>query len=92
MLVRKAETKDIPALQTLLKQVGNVHHEGRPDLFLPDTCKYNGQEFQLFPSGLALNQGIDGKQKDQCSYSIDRQIGTKQNPSVAESPLIDHHF
>ena len=44
MLVRKAETKDIPALQTLLKQVGNVHHEGRPDLFLPDTCKYNEQE------------------------------------------------
>lgn len=44
MLIRKAETKDIPALQTLLKQVGNVHHEGRPDLFLPDTCKYNEQE------------------------------------------------
>lgn len=33
MIIRRAETSDIPALHALLAQVNAVHHEGRPDLF-----------------------------------------------------------
>ena len=42
MKIRFANTKDIPALIALLQQVGQVHHEIRPDIFRPDCQKYDG--------------------------------------------------
>ena len=41
MAIRLAETKDIPALIELLQQVGQVHHEIRPDIFQPTCQKYD---------------------------------------------------
>ena len=38
MNIRPAETRDIPAL---LRQVGQVHHRGRPDIFRADAQKYD---------------------------------------------------
>ena len=40
-LIRRACEKDIPRINDLLSQVLDVHHEIRPDLFKPDTRKYN---------------------------------------------------
>ena len=40
MTIRRATTNDIAALSELLRQVCNVHHDGRPDLFKPDGTKY----------------------------------------------------
>ncbi|HIU01128.1 MAG TPA: GNAT family N-acetyltransferase [Candidatus Coproplasma excrementavium] len=42
MYVRKAEEKDIPAILGLLRQVNEVHYEGRPDLFKNNT-KYDAE-------------------------------------------------
>ena len=42
--VRRAKTADIPAIIDLLHQVNMVHHHLRPDLFKPQTTKYNEQE------------------------------------------------
>lgn len=33
MEIRFAQAKDVPGILTLLRQVGQLHHEGRPDLF-----------------------------------------------------------
>ena len=41
--VRRAEARDIPAVMELLKQVNQVHHDGRPDLFKL-TTKYTEDE------------------------------------------------
>ena len=41
--VRLAEAGDIPSVMELLKQVNQVHYEGRPDLFKQDT-KYTEEE------------------------------------------------
>ena len=41
MIIRKAEEKDIPGMLSLLKQVGQVHHQIRPDIFPAGTLKYN---------------------------------------------------
>ena len=41
MEIRFAEKKDIPGILELLRQVGKVHHDGRPDLFRPDAQKYD---------------------------------------------------
>ena len=42
--IRKAALKDIDCISELLIQVNNVHHEGRPDLFLVDKTKYSKEE------------------------------------------------
>lgn len=45
-MVRKANKKDIQAIIELLHQVNMVHHVLRPDLFKPNTTKYNEQELE----------------------------------------------
>ena len=41
MTIRFAEEKDIPGMIALLRQVGEVHHQGRPDLFRAGAQKYD---------------------------------------------------
>ena len=44
MKIRSAGIQDTEGIMRLLKQVNNVHSEGRPDLFLPDKTKYTKEE------------------------------------------------
>lgn len=44
MEIRFAETKDVPGILELLRQVGQVHHEGRPDLFRSNAQKYGASQ------------------------------------------------
>ena len=46
IMVRKAGKKDIQAIIGLLHQVDMVHHVIRPDLFKPNTTKYDEQELE----------------------------------------------
>lgn len=39
--IRIAENRDIPAILELLRQVGQVHHDVRPDLFRDGAQKYD---------------------------------------------------
>ena len=41
MDIRYAETRDIPGMIDLLRQVGEVHHQIRPDLFRSGAQKYD---------------------------------------------------
>ena len=43
MDIRLANNGDIPDLLRLLKQVGQVHHELRPDIFPEGTLKYDAE-------------------------------------------------
>lgn len=45
-MVRKAEKRDILRIIDLLHQVDMVHHMIRPDLFKPNTTKYDEQELE----------------------------------------------
>jgi ribosomal protein S18 acetylase RimI-like enzyme len=45
-MIRKASKKDIGRIIELLHQVDMVHHVIRPDLFKPNTTKYNEQELE----------------------------------------------
>ena len=45
-MIRKASKKDIGRIIELLHQVDMVHHLIRPDLFKPNTTKYNEQELE----------------------------------------------
>lgn len=43
-IIRKAEPRDLAAVNSLLEQVLAVHHQGRPDLFRPSGKKYTDEE------------------------------------------------
>ncbi|MVX59222.1 GNAT family N-acetyltransferase [Streptococcus danieliae] len=44
MSIRQAETKDIPAILSLLGEILAVHHQERPDIFKASGSKYTSQE------------------------------------------------
>ena len=44
MDIRFAQIEDIPGILDLLKQVGQVHHEGRPDIFRAGAQKYGASQ------------------------------------------------
>ena len=41
MTIRLAEKRDIPGMIELLHQVGDIHHNIRPDIFRPGCLKYD---------------------------------------------------
>ena len=45
-MIRKAEIKDMEAVNNLLRQVLMVHHAGRPDLFKAQGKKYTDEELK----------------------------------------------
>ena len=47
MNIRFAQNTDIPGMIRLLKQVGHVHHEIRPDLFRAGAQKYDEAALQM---------------------------------------------
>ena len=44
MEIRFAENKDVLGILKLLRQVGKVHHDGRPDLFRGNAQKYGASQ------------------------------------------------
>ena len=46
MEIRRAQTDDIPGIIGLLRQVGEVHHRGRPDLFRQGAQKYDEAQLE----------------------------------------------
>ncbi|MBQ6926494.1 MAG: GNAT family N-acetyltransferase [Kiritimatiellae bacterium] len=46
MNIRRARSSDMPRLLELLRQVNNVHADGRPDLFKHDRTKYTADELE----------------------------------------------
>ncbi len=44
MEIRFAMAQDVPGILSLLRQVGQVHHEGRPDIFRAGAQKYGASQ------------------------------------------------
>ena len=44
MEIRFATAQDVPGILSLLRQVGRVHHEGRPDIFRAGAQKYGASQ------------------------------------------------
>ena len=69
MTIRFAETRDIPGMIELLKQVGQVHHDIRPDLFRDGAQKYSPADLEallLDPARPILIADMDGKVAGYC--------------------------
>ena len=46
MEIRFAQPKDVTGILTLLRQVGDVHHQGRPDIFREGAQKYDAEALE----------------------------------------------
>ena len=44
MEIRFAKIEDIPGILALLRQVGQLHHQGRPDIFRSNAQKYGASQ------------------------------------------------
>ena len=47
MIIRRAEPRDIPGMIALLYQVGDVHHDIRPDIFRENAIKYTPEQLEV---------------------------------------------
>ena len=64
MEIRFANTGDIPRMIDLLQQVGEVHHQIRPDLFRAGAQKYDAEALKKLladPSRPIVAGVVDGK-------------------------------
>ena len=88
MDIRFAETRDIPGMIDLLQQVGEVHHQIRPDLFRAGAQKYNEADLEALlqdPQRPILIADIDGKVAGYCFCIL--QI-TENNPVLCDRKVL----
>ena len=67
MEIRLANNHDIPGLIHLLKQVGEVHHQIRPDLFRPGAVKYTEAELKQLLRDKSSRCSEEPAQLESCS-------------------------
>ena len=46
IVIRKAQSRDIGGLIRLLRQISNLHHKGRPDIFVAESQKYTKEAIE----------------------------------------------
>lgn len=88
MEIRFAEVRDIPGMIDLLQQVGQVHHQIRPDLFRSDAQKYDEADLEALladsdrPIFIA---DLDGKVAGYCFCIL--QV-TEHNPVLEDRKVL----
>ena len=84
MEIRLANTSDIPGIIALLQQVGQVHHDIRPDLFRDGAQKYSPSDLEdlLKDAARPIFVGVeDGRLLGYC-FCILEQV--KDNPVLRD--------
>lgn len=84
MEIRLANTSDIPGIIALLRQVGQVHHDIRPDLFREGAQKYSPSDLEdlLKDAARPVFVGVeDGRLLGYC-FCILEQV--KDNPVLRD--------
>ena len=88
MEIRFAAERDIPGMIELLKQVGQVHHEIRPDLFRAGAQKYGEAELKALladPNRPILLAEIEGKV---AGYAFCILQETKNDPVLCDRKVL----
>ena len=88
MTIRFAEKRDIPGMIALLQQVGEVHHQIRPDLFRSGAQKYDRGDLEDLlkdPDRPILIADIDGHV---AGYAFCILQQTKDNPVLCDRKVL----
>ena len=84
MEIRLANTSDIPGMIRLLRQVGQVHHDIRPDLFRDGAQKYSPSDLEALLQDAArpILVGVeDGRMLGYCFCILEE---VKDNPVLCD--------
>ena len=84
MEIRFAEAQDVPGILSLLKQVGQVHHAGRPDIFRAGAQKYGASQVlgMLDKSATPIFVAVEDGQV--LGYGFCQIKTYKQDPVIAD--------
>ena len=88
MTIRFAESRDIPGMIALLQQVGEVHHQIRPDLFRGGAQKYNETDLKNLladPNRPILIADIEGAV---AGYAFCILQETRDNPVLCDRKVL----
>ena len=88
MTIRFAETRDIPGMIDLLQQVGEVHHQIRPDLFRSGAQKYDKTDLENLladPGRPVLIADMDGAV---AGYAFCILQETRDNPVLCDRKVL----
>lgn len=82
-MIRKAEPKDLEAVNCLLRQVLKVHHTGRPDLFRAEGKKYTDEQLMAIfanPDTPVFVYEADGNVQGYAFCALQRQDACNLEP------------
>jgi len=84
MEIRFAQAKDIPGILSLLRQVGEVHHQGRPDIFRDGAQKYGASQIlsMLDSSGTPIFVAVEDDKVLGYGFCMFKQY--KNDPVIAD--------
>ena len=88
MNISKAEEKHIPGMIELLKQVGQVHHVGRPDLFRAGAQKYKEADLQTLLQDKSRPIFIAEEDGKVLGYGFCILKVTKNDPVLADNTTL----
>ena len=90
--IRRANENDLNGVNSLLRQVLNVHSDIRPDLFIPNTKKYSDEEligiFKNDSTPVFVCTDSDGKVKGY-AFCVLKDYSRSQNMTPIKSIYID---
>ena len=84
MEIRFAQAKDIPGILSLLRQVGEEHHQGRPDIFRDGAQKYGASQIlsMLDSSGTPIFVAVEDDKVLGYGFCMFKQY--KNDPVIAD--------
>ena len=84
MEIRFAEIEDTPGILALLRQVGQVHHQGRPDIFRHNAQKYGASQVIAMLNSLKtpIFVAVEGKNVLGYCFCVIKEY--KDDPVIAD--------
>ena len=84
MEIRFAIPQDVPDILALLRQVGQVHHEGRPDIFRSGAQKYSASQVLSMLDKPATPIFVAVEEKKVLGYCFCQMKEYRQDPVITD--------
>lgn len=88
MEIRFAVPQDVPGILNLLKQVGGVHHAGRPDIFRAGAQKYSASQVLAMLEDTKRPIFVAVEEKKVLGYGFCIVKQTKEDPVLADGTTL----
>ena len=88
MEIRFAAPQDVPGILNLLKQVGQVHHEGRPDIFRAGAQKYSASQVLAMLEDTKRPIFVAVEEEKVLGYGFCIVKETKEDPVLADGTTL----